>query len=216
MDVSRILVVDDDPQVTGFVERGLRAGGYRTAVVTDPSSALARADGVDLVLLDVVLGGDDGFALLRALRRRHNDLPVLVMTGHPERRDVVSCLENGADDYITKPFRFEVLLARVRARLRRTAPTVLRAGDVSLNLLTRQAVADGTPVELTTREFALLEVLLRHPGDVLSPAVLLARVWGEDHDTGSNVLPVYIAALRRKLGRDRIRTVRGAGYRLIG
>jgi two-component system copper resistance phosphate regulon response regulator CusR len=212
--VTRILVVDDDPLVTGFVERGLRAGGYRTEVETDPASVLARADGTDLVLLDLVLGGDDGFALLRALRRRRNDLPVLVMTGHPERRDVVSCLENGADDYITKPFRFEVLLARVRARLRRTAPTVLSTGDLSLNLLTRQAVAGGSPVDLTTREFALLETLIRHPGEVLSRVFLLSRVWGDDHDRGSNVLPVYIAALRRKLGSDRIRTVRGAGYRL--
>ncbi|WP_447007303.1 response regulator transcription factor [Saccharothrix isguenensis] len=212
--MSRILIVDDDPLVTRFVERGLRAGGYRTVVATDTASALARADGTDLVLLDLVLGGDDGFALLRALRRRRHDLPVLVMTGHPERRDVVSCLENGADDYITKPFRFEVLLARVRARLRRTSPTVLSAGDVSLNLLTRQAVAGASPVELTSREFALLETLIRHPGKVLSRVFLLSHVWGDDHDQGSNVLPVYIAALRRKLGNERIQTVRGAGYRL--
>ena len=218
--MSSVLIIDDDPLVIRFVERGLQAVGYSTASAGDARSgtALALSGAFDLVLLDLVLGGTDGFAVLRELRARRRSMPVLIMTGHPAERDVVDCLEGGADDYILKPFRFEELVARIRARLRTDgSPTVsqLQAGDLTMDLLTRRVSVAGTPVELTAREFTLLETLLRHPDQVLSRAQLLSQVWGYSFDPTSNVVNVYIAALRHKVGSGRIETVRGAGYRLL-
>jgi DNA-binding response OmpR family regulator len=217
--VTSVLIVDDDPLIARFVSRGLRAAGYSATVADDARSGreLALSGEFDVVLLDLVLGDGDGFGVLRDLRARRRTLPVLVMTGHPAQRDVVDVLDGGADDYLVKPFRFEELLARLRVRLRRddTGPdNRLVAGDLELDLLTRRVTAAGAPVELTSREFALLETFLRHPDQVLSRAQLLSRVWGYAFDPTSNVVNVYIAALRSKIGARRIETVRGAGYRL--
>lgn len=217
--MSSILVVEDEPTVSRFVERGLRAANYSATVAADAGSglALASSGAFDLVLLDLVLGDGDGFDVLRDLRARRRTLPVIVMADQPASRDVVACLDGGADDYIHKPFRFEVLLARIRARLRRgneATPSVLTAGNLGLDLLTRKVTVGGTLVELTAREFALLATFLRQPGAILSREHLVSRVWGPGFDQSSNVLNVYIAALRSKIGSRRIQTVRGAGYRL--
>jgi DNA-binding response OmpR family regulator len=144
-------------------------------------------------------------------------MPVIILTARDDVSDKVSGLEGGADDYVTKPFRFEELLARVRARLRdeRTLePTVLRAGEIALDLRTRRAAVEGRTVDLSAREFTMLEVLMQHPGQVLSREQLLSHVWGYDYDPGSNVVDVYVGYLRKKLGPSSIETVRGMGYRL--
>ena len=219
--MTNILVVEDDPLISGFIELGLRARGYVTSLATDSARALALglSGAFDLVLLDLVLADGDGFTVLQELRNRRNTLPVVVMTGHPRDRDVVACLDSGADDYLVKPFRFEELLARVRARLRAGTgipSTVMTAGDLSVDLLTRRVRVAGRQVELTAKEFALLETFLRHPDQVLSRVQLLAQVWGYDFDPTTNVVSVYVAALRQKIGAHRIQTVRGAGYRLAG
>ena len=219
--MTSVLIIDDDPLISRFVERGLQAAGYTTTVATDARSGLvlAASDAFDLVLLDLVLGDGDGFAVLHHLRAKRSTLPVIVMTAYPAKRDVVDCLDGGADDYLVKPFRFEELLARLRVRLRRdgdgaSTSSALAAGDLALDLLTRRATVAGMPVDLTSREFALLETFLRHPDQVLSRTQLLSRVWGYMFDPTSNVVNVYVAALRQKIGGDRIETVRGAGYRL--
>jgi DNA-binding response OmpR family regulator len=169
------------------------------------------------MILDLGLPDRDGLEVLGELRAKGARLPVVILTARDEVGDTVSGLEGGADDYITKPFRFEELLARVRTRLRgerSREQTVLRAGDVSLDLRTRRATVGDRTVELTAREFALAEALFRHRGQVLSREQLLSHAWGYDFDPGSNVVDVYITYLRRKLGRKRIASVRGMGYRL--
>jgi two-component system, OmpR family, copper resistance phosphate regulon response regulator CusR len=217
--MSRILIVEDEARITAFLEKGLRAHGFTTAVAGDGDTALAMAatGEFDLVLLDLGLPGRDGFDVLRTLRRAQRALPVVILTARDSVEDTVAGLDGGADDYVTKPFRFEELLARLRARLREgrePAPTRLEAGGLALDLRTRRAHVDGRSVELTAREFALLEVFLRHPGQVLSREQLLSHVWGFDYDPGSNVVDVYVRYLRRKLGPQRITTLRGMGYRL--
>jgi DNA-binding response OmpR family regulator len=217
--VNRILIAEDEPRLASFLEKGLRSNGFTTTVVADgvSASAMARDDRFDLLILDLGLPGRDGTSVLRELRSADQRMPVLILTARDDVSDKVAGLEGGADDYMTKPFRFEELLARVRARLRdeRTIePTVLRAGRVSLDLRTRRASVDGHTTELTAREFTMLEVLLRHAGQVLSREQLLSHVWGYDYDPGSNVVDVYVGYLRKKLGQDAIETVRGMGYRL--
>jgi DNA-binding response OmpR family regulator len=169
------------------------------------------------MVLDLGLPAMDGLEVLRRLRETGSSLPVVVLTARDAVEDTVRGFEHGADDYVVKPFRFEELLVRVRARLRvPTAgePTVLRRGALELDLRSRRATARGVEVELTAREFGLLETFLRHPDQVLSQAQLLSQVWGVDYDPGSNVVEVYVRYLRRKLGSDAIETVRGMGYRL--
>ena len=218
--MNRILVAEDEVRIATFVERGLRAAGLVPTVVRDGPAAYesAMSGGHDLLLLDLGLPLLDGFAVLTRLRQEGNRIPVIILTARGDVTDTVAGLEGGADDYVSKPFRFEELLARVRLRLRGEphAPelTVLRYAGLALDLRSRRAVADGHPVELSSREFALAEVFLRHPGQVLSREQLLSRVWGFDYDPGSNIVEVYVRYLRRKLGTHRIETVRGAGYRL--
>jgi DNA-binding response OmpR family regulator len=217
--MTRILIAEDEERIVSFLEKGLRSSGYTTvAVGTGPDAlALARDDSFDLLLLDLGLPGMDGQAVLQAMRSRGEHMPVIILTAREGVDDTVAGLEGGANDYMTKPFRFEELLARVRLRLRDgLAPeaTILEAGGVRLDLRARRASVGDRLVELTAREFALTEVLLRHPGQVLSREQLLSRVWGYDFDPGSNVVDVYIRYLRRKLGPDVIETVRGMGYRL--
>jgi two-component system copper resistance phosphate regulon response regulator CusR len=217
--MNRILIVEDEQKIASFIERGLKAAGYSTRLVRDGDSALALARGgqFDLMILDLGLPRQDGLEVLRALREEGRQIPVVILTARSSVNEVVIGFEGGADDYITKPFSFDELLVRVRARLRperRAEPTVLRAGDAELNLRTRQASIDGEPVELSAREFALAEAFFSHPGQVLSREQLLSGVWGYDYDPGSNIVDVYVGYLRRKLGKDRIVNVRGMGYRL--
>jgi two-component system copper resistance phosphate regulon response regulator CusR len=219
--VSRILIVEDEPRIAVFVEKGLRANGFTTEVASHGEEALRRVriGTFDLLILDIGLPDIDGFEVLRRLREHDTRLPVIILTARNTVRDTVTGLESGADDYITKPFRFEELLARVRVRLRgdRAAePTVLSVGDASLDLRTRQALVEGTAYDLSAREFALAEAFFRHPGQVLSREQLLSQVWGYDFDPGSNVVDVYVGYLRKKLGKNRIVSVRSMGYRLEG
>jgi DNA-binding response OmpR family regulator len=219
--MSRILIAEDEPRLASFLEKGLRAAGYATTVCEDgiTAAAIARDSEFDLVVLDIGLPGQDGFAVLRELRSAGQRLPVLVLTARDEIADTITGLDLGADDYVTKPFVFEELLARVRARLRTGAPgerpeLTLEAGGIRLDVRTRRAEAGGDEVELTAKEFSLLETFLRHPGQVLSREQLLSHVWGYDFDPGSNVVDVYVGYLRRKLGAERFETARGMGYRL--
>jgi two-component system copper resistance phosphate regulon response regulator CusR len=218
--MTRILIAEDEERIVAFLDKGLRANGYTViAVGTGPDAeALARDDSFDLMILDLGLPGRDGRDVLRAIRSRGERLPVIVLTARDGVDDTVGSLEQGADDYVTKPFRFDELLARIRLRLRAepaTETTILTAGAVSLDLRSRRATSDGRTIDLTAREFALLETLLRHAGQVLSREQLLSHVWGYDFDPGSNVVDVYIRYLRRKLGDGRIETIRGMGYRLV-
>jgi DNA-binding response OmpR family regulator len=217
--MSRILIAEDEARIASFIEKGLRANGFVTEVTADGESALglARTGRFDLLILDIGLLELDGFDVLRELRQAGSPLPVVILTARDHVRDMVAGLEGGADDYITKPFRFEELLARVRVRLRgdrAPEPTVLQAGDLTLDLRTRQALVAGQTVDLSAREFALAEIFFRHPGQVLSREQLLSHVWGYDFDPGSNIVDVYVGYLRRKLGKERIAAVRGMGYRL--
>jgi DNA-binding response OmpR family regulator len=216
--VPRILIAEDDPLIGSFLEKGLRANGFSTFLTGDgeQAQALGLTDEFDLLLLDMGLNGRDGFHVLQELRSRGQTMPILVLTGRRER-DVVMCLEGGADDYMTKPFHFEELLARIKTRLRSTGtqePAVLNAGEVRLDLKTRRATVNDNVIELTAREFALLETLMRHADQVLSREQLLSHVWGFAFDPTTNLVNVYVNSLRKKLGADVIQTVRGVGYRL--
>lgn len=218
--MTRILIAEDEHRIASFVEKGLRAQGYTTTVVTDGDEALqmGRSGLFDLVLLDLGLPGRDGLAVLRAMRVSGDRTPVIILTARDGVEDTVSGLDHGADDYMTKPFRFAELLARVRARLREggtVEPTTLAAAGAELDLRTRRIRVGGRNQDLTTREFALAELLFRHAGQVLSREQILSAVWGFDHDPGSNVVDVYVGYLRKKLGSDAIDTVRGVGYRLV-
>jgi DNA-binding response OmpR family regulator len=193
--VNRILIAEDEPRLASFLEKGLRSNGYVTTIAEDGAKAslMARDDEFDLLVLDLGLPGKDGTQVLHELRSSGQRMPVIILTARDDVSDKVGGLEGGADDYVTKPFRFEELLARVRARLRdeRTVePTLLRAGEVVLDLRTRRASTGGRTVDLTAREFTMLEVLIRHAGQVLSREQLLSHVWGYDYDPGSNVVDV--------------------------
>jgi DNA-binding response OmpR family regulator len=218
--VARILIAEDEFRIASFLEKGLRSNGFTTAVVADGHAAAsaARDDDFDLVILDLGLPGQDGLDALAEIRRRGDRLPVIVLTARDAVPERVAGLDRGADDYVTKPFSFEELLARIRVRLRDTGSaetTLLRAGEIVLDLRTRRASVDERAVELTAREYALLEVFLRHPDQVLSREQLLSHVWGYDFDPGSNIVEVYVRYLRKKLGDGIIETVRGMGYRLV-
>jgi DNA-binding response OmpR family regulator len=217
--MTRILIVEDEPRISSFLEKGLSANGFAPTVAErgDDALALTRTGEFDLVILDIGLPDMDGFEVLEELRGRDRKIPVIILTARDSVSDTVYGLEGGADDYVTKPFRFEELLARVRARLREDRSpeaTVLRVGAASLDLRTRRLSHGGRTVELSAREFSLAEMLFRHPGQVLTREQLLSHVWGYDYDPGSNIVDVYVGYLRKKLGGELIKTVRGVGYRL--
>lgn len=218
--MATILIAEDEPLIGSFLEKGLRAGGFSTMLVGtgEQAQSLGLSGAFDLLILDIHLPDREGFQVLQELRARGNKLPVLVLTGRSER-DAAACLDAGADDYMTKPFRFDELLARIRARLRPPGseePHVLSAGGVRLDLHTHRVTSNDKAVELTAREFRLVETFLRHADQVLSREQLLSQVWGYDFDPGTNVVNVYINSLRKKLGTEVIETVRGVGYRLRG
>ena len=220
----RILVIEDERSIAEFVQRGLEAEGYSVSCAHDGEQGLALAQTGDyaLVVLDVLLPKLNGLEVLRGIREQDKFIPVIMLTALAETEDVVTGLDLGATDYLTKPFAFEELLARMRAHLRRPgqiSATSLEVGDLALDFRTREVSRSGRPVKLTAREFELLAYLMRHPDQVLSRAQILNAVWGYDHDPGTNVLDVYIGYLRRKLsaedGPAPIETMRSAGYRLI-
>ncbi|MBF2051338.1 MAG: response regulator transcription factor [Elainella sp. C42_A2020_010] len=220
--MSHILIVEDEPRISAFVEKGLQANGFTTTVIQDGDGAIGLAlDGdFDLIILDLGLPDKDGLMVLEEMRGQGIQTPVIILTARDDIHDKVSGFELGANDYITKPFRFEELLVRIRARLR-SAPVAqsqadmqITFGEIVLDLRTRRVRVNNRPVDLSAREFTLAEIFLRHPGQVLSRQQLLDRVWGYDYDPGSNIVDVYVGYLRKKLGNDLIETVRGMGYRL--
>src|SRR5680860_672846 len=217
--MKRILIAEDEPRIASFLEKGLKANGFTTSVATDGHDALfmSRSGEFDLVVLDLGLPGKDGLDVLRDLRAKDTSLPVIILTARDGVQDTVAGLEGGADDYVSKPFSFDELLARIRVRLREDRgdeTTLLQCGDLVLDLRTRLGRVGDRSFDLTAREFALAETFMRHPGQVLSREQLLSHVWGYDFDPGSNVVDVYVRYLRRKVGAHRIETVRGMGYRL--
>jgi len=219
-----LLVVDDEPEILGYLKRGLVFEGFRVSTAPDGETALALAeqDPPDLVILDVMLPGMDGIAVCEALRQRAAPLPVLMLTARDSVPDRVAGLESGADDYLVKPFAFIELLARVHALLRRAShrreePRSLRYGDIVLDPQSRIVERAGHSISLTTREFDLLELFLRHPNQVLTRDAILENIWGyQDDIPESNIVDVYVRYLRNKLapaGESRpIQTVRGVGY----
>lgn len=216
-----LLIIEDEERIVQFLQRGLEAEGYAvlTAGNGDQGLHLIRSAPVDLVVLDLMLPGLSGEEVLAQLRGIDRGLPVVVLTAKDSVPDRVAMLNAGADDYVSKPFSLTELIARIRARLRprdQERATNLTVGSVDLDLLTRRAARHGDEIDLTAREFALLETFMRHPGQVLSEYQLLDLVWGYGFDPGSNVVEVYVGYLRKKLTADVIVTIRGSGYRFEG
>jgi DNA-binding response OmpR family regulator len=217
----RILVVEDEEKVAAFIKRGLEQSDYAVDVAPTGEDALGllAVNAYDTVVLDVMLPGMSGLDVVRDLRRRKLEVPVLALTARTDIEDRIEGLDAGCDDYLPKPFAFQELLARVRALLRR-ATTVrlphLEYGDLALDPATRTVTRGGKRIELTNKEYALLEYLMRYPEQVLTRSVLLENVWGYDFETPSNVLEVYMNFLRKKIDakyeRKLLHTVRGAGY----
>jgi DNA-binding response OmpR family regulator len=216
-----LLVVQDEAPVASFIKRGLEAEGFAVRTACDGAEGLelSRSFDFDLIVLDLVLPTVTGEEILAKLRAAGSSVPVIVLTAQDAISDRVSTLNAGADDYLTRPCSFEELVARIRARLRtadQAVSTTISYGRVTIDVGTRAAHIGGRSVELSPREFALLEALIRHGGQVLSQAQLLDQVWGYDRDPSSNVVEVYVGYLRKKLQRDVVETVRGAGYRFRG
>lgn len=218
----RVLVAEDDRVIADFVSQGLREAGYAVDVAVTGTEALRQAleGGYDAAVIDVMLPELDGLSVIEQLRAKRKQTPVLILSARHTVDDRVKGLQAGGDDYLTKPFAFAELLARLQALLRRaggaTEPTRLAVGDLTLDLLSRKVERGGRTLELRPREFALLEYLMRHPGRVLSKTMILSHVWGYNFDPGTNVVDVLVSRLRDQVdeGFDRkmIHTVRGAGY----
>jgi DNA-binding response OmpR family regulator len=215
----RLLVVEDEARLASALRRGLQAEGFAVDVAGDGLDGLemARHGGYDAMILDVMLPRLSGYRVVRQLRAEERWLPVLMLSAKDGEYDQADGLDCGADDYLTKPFSYVVLLARLRALLRRGVverPAVLTHGDLELDPAQRRVTVQGNEVALTAREFTLLEYLLRRAGEVVSKTELLDHVWDAALDTAPNAVEVYVGYLRRKIGRERLETVRGAGYRL--
>jgi DNA-binding response OmpR family regulator len=215
----RLLVVEDEVRMAAALARGLEAEGFVVDIAGDGPSGLeaARFGGYDAVLLDIMLPGASGYTVVKTLRAEQNWVPVIMLTAKDGEYDEADGLDYGADDYLTKPFSFVVLLARLRALLRREAgprPTALTVGPVSLDPAAHRVTLDGAEVSVSRREFLVLEHLLRAHPAVVSKESILDAVWGSPDETDANIVEVYIGYLRRKLGRARIETVRGVGYRM--
>ncbi|HET6795426.1 MAG TPA: response regulator transcription factor [Acidimicrobiales bacterium] len=217
--MTKVLIAEDEERIASFLRKGFESNGFATEVVEDGLAAIDRARDVefDLLVLDLGLPECDGLQVLSEIRARGERLPVIILTANDEVDTTVAGLEGGADDYMTKPFSFEELLARARLRLRQAEeaePGFLHAGPMTLDLHRHCVKVGEEVIDLPGREFALAEVLFRHPGEVLSRQQLLEAVWGEDADPASKKLEVYILYLRRKLGDEVIENIRGRGYRL--
>jgi DNA-binding response OmpR family regulator len=215
----RLLLVEDEARLASALQRGLQAEGFVVDVAGDGVTGLeqARHGGYDAMILDVMLPRLSGYRVVRQLRAEEHWLPVLMLSAKDGEYDQADGLDCGADDYLTKPFSYVVLLARLRALLRRGAPerpAVLAAGDLTLDPAQRRVTRAGAEVGLTSREYALLEYLMRRQGEVVSKTELLDHVWDASMETAPNVVEVYVGYLRRKIGRELVETVRGAGYRL--
>lgn len=219
--MSKILLVEDADRIASFIQKGLEANAFdvtRTASGEEAIRLLEAAE-FDLVILDIGLPGIDGFEVLRRARGQGIQTPVIVLTARDSVDNTVASFVGGADDYMGKPFSFDELLARVKARISKpkyseTSQNSLVVGSITLNLLTRKVTRAGNEHELTAREYGILEYLMRHPGQIISREQLLSEVWSYDHDPESNVVDVYVRYLRQKLGDDVIQTVRGVGYRI--
>jgi len=221
-----VLIIEDDERIASFLVKGLRAEGYSVSVAADGEAAVDMADSIgddfDLALLDLGLPGIDGHRVLERIRLKYPALPVIILTARDDLQSKVRGLDTGATDYVTKPFAFEELLARMRAALRardQVTSHQLIVGDLRLDLLTKIAWRAGRQIDLSVREWSLLEFFMRHPHQVLSRAQILNHVWDMNFDPGSNVVDVYVGYLRRKLNSPglppMVHAVRGAGYRLV-
>lgn len=216
--MTQILIVEDEDRIASFIAKGLTAAGYvpvRAATAREGMDAVLVSDPA-LIVLDLGLPDGDGMELLRRMRDSGVSAPVIILTARRSLDDTVAGLEGGADDYMSKPFGFDELLARIRLRLRHidgADATTIEHGALVLDLRARTVRLEGRSIDLSAREFALAETLMRHPGQVLTREQLLAQVWGYDFDPGSNVVDVYVRYLRSKVGAEWIETVRGVGYR---
>jgi two-component system, OmpR family, response regulator QseB len=223
--MKQILIVEDETRIAAFLEKGLKAKGYNTTVAEDADTALALPFSCqfDLALLDLGLPGQDGISILETWRGQGINFPVIILTARDDVRDKIVGLRSGADDYMTKPFSFAELLARIEVRLktsnnipqaRVTQETQIQWGKIILDLHGRKIYFGDRSIELSAREFTMAEVFFRHPGQILTRQQLLDLVWGYDYDPSSNIVDVYVGYLRKKLGSKSIETIRGMGYRL--
>ncbi|NCJ06251.1 response regulator [Synechococcales cyanobacterium C] len=219
--MTKVLIVEDEPRIAAFLCKGLEARGFSTLAVDNGQSAvyLANSHDFDLVILDLGLPDLDGLTVLNTIRGQGETIPIIVLTVYDDLHHKVSGLNSGADDYITKPFQLEELIARIQVQLRKKPQAagqldpILKVGDISLDFRQRQVKKLGQIVELSTREFTLLELFMRRNGETISRLELLNEVWGYDYDISSNVVDVYVGYLRKKLGARLIETVRGVGFR---
>jgi DNA-binding response OmpR family regulator len=221
--MKQILIVEDESKIAAFIEKGLKANGYNTLIAEDAETALLLPFSYefDLALLDLGLPGKDGLTVLETWRGQGIKFPVIILTARDDVMDKVAGLKGGADDYMTKPFSFAELLARIEVRLKASHPAQqnqdkmqIQRGNMTLDLRTRKIYVGDREVLLPAREYTMAEVFFRHPGQVMTRQQLLDLVWGYDYDPGSNIVDVYVGYLRKKLGNKSIETVRGMGYRL--
>lgn len=223
--MMRILIIEDEGKIAAFLKRGLKEEGYAVDVAADGEQGhfLASTQEYDLIILDLMLPGMDGISLCRKLRSEGNEVKILILSARDKVKEKVLGLDAGADDYLTKPFAFEELLARVRALLRKReagSPTKLQVADLSMDLLTHKVMRTGREIELTAKEFSLLEYLMLNAGTVVTRTMIAEHVWDVNFDTFTNVIDVYMSYLRDKIDREfpkkLIRTVRGRGYVIKG